>query len=170
MTPVGAQVGLKAMGPESEIQFLASAANPTISADGRWLAYESNRSGSSEIWVQPLAFEGGPWQVSQNGGGGEPVREGRRRSGAFLPKAVRWRDDERAVQWRNDFDVESIEELFPDNRYRPRGQGLSLRSYDVSRDRNRFLMVQEADPRDSPLRIGVYQDWLEEVTRLESAR
>jgi serine/threonine protein kinase/Tol biopolymer transport system component len=41
---------------------------PTLSPDGRWLAYWSNESGSPQIYV--AAFQGahGKWQVSANGG------------------------------------------------------------------------------------------------------
>jgi Tol biopolymer transport system component len=39
-----------------------------VSPDGRWLAYESNRSGEYEIWVQPFPAGDGLWQVSAAGG------------------------------------------------------------------------------------------------------
>jgi serine/threonine-protein kinase len=46
---------------------------PAVSPDGRWLAYQSNESGSSEIYVRPLPnVQGGRWQVS-TGGGTEPL-------------------------------------------------------------------------------------------------
>jgi Tol biopolymer transport system component len=45
---------------------------PSISPDGRWLAYTSNESTKSEVYVrtfQPSATSaGGKWQVSNNGG------------------------------------------------------------------------------------------------------
>jgi Tol biopolymer transport system component len=42
------------------------------SPDGRWLAYESNESGRSEIYVQSSGPTGGKWQIS-SGGGVRPV-------------------------------------------------------------------------------------------------
>src|SRR5438552_11823792 len=39
-----------------------------FSSDGRWLAYESNESGSLEIYVRPFPGPGGKWQVSTGGG------------------------------------------------------------------------------------------------------
>src|SRR5262245_61013829 len=39
-----------------------------ISPDGRWLAYSSNESGRSEVYVVPLAGGAGKWQVSTAGG------------------------------------------------------------------------------------------------------
>ena len=42
---------------------------PTVSPDGRWLAYASNESGRYEIYVRPFPDVGsGRWQVSRNGG------------------------------------------------------------------------------------------------------
>jgi hypothetical protein len=43
--------------------------NGEISPDGRWLAYQSNESGQSEIYVRPFPnVESGRWQVSTTGG------------------------------------------------------------------------------------------------------
>ncbi|MGH9651584.1 MAG: hypothetical protein ACRD3I_14095, partial [Terriglobales bacterium] len=51
---------------------------PSFSPDGRWLAYASNESGSSQVYVRPFPGSGGKWQVS-TGGGTMPVwsRQGR---------------------------------------------------------------------------------------------
>lgn len=42
---------------------------PEISPDGRWMAYDSNESGTSEVYVVPLSDSGGKWQVSVSIGG-----------------------------------------------------------------------------------------------------
>ena len=39
-----------------------------LSPDGRWVAYQSNESGSVEIYVRPFPGPGGQWQVSTAGG------------------------------------------------------------------------------------------------------
>jgi serine/threonine-protein kinase len=41
---------------------------PQLSPNGKWLAYESDRTGQWELYVQPLAGEGGRVQVSTQGG------------------------------------------------------------------------------------------------------
>jgi len=45
---------------------------PSISPDGRWLAYHSNESGKNEVYVRAFppsaTSSGGKWQVSNNGG------------------------------------------------------------------------------------------------------
>ena len=41
-----------------------------ISPDGRWMAYTSDESGKSEIYVRPFPdVDKGKWQVSTSGGG-----------------------------------------------------------------------------------------------------
>ncbi|HEY6330549.1 MAG TPA: hypothetical protein VI756_14520 [Blastocatellia bacterium] len=40
----------------------------TFSPDGRWLAYSSNESGSSQVYVCAFPDRGGHWQISSNGG------------------------------------------------------------------------------------------------------
>jgi serine/threonine-protein kinase len=39
-----------------------------FSPDGRWIAYASNESGRSEVYVRPFPGPGGKWQVSTGGG------------------------------------------------------------------------------------------------------
>src|SRR4029077_4458206 len=45
---------------------------PSFSPDGRWLAYQSNESGTNEVYVRafppPTSGQGGKWQVSNAGG------------------------------------------------------------------------------------------------------
>jgi serine/threonine-protein kinase len=45
---------------------------PAFSPDGLWLAYQSNESGSREVYVRPFPGPGGRWQIS-TGGGSLPV-------------------------------------------------------------------------------------------------
>ncbi|HXM64896.1 MAG TPA: protein kinase [Terriglobales bacterium] len=51
--------------PRGENSFATEAA---LSPDGRWLAYTSNESGQTEVYVVPFRGGQGKWQVSQNGG------------------------------------------------------------------------------------------------------
>ena len=39
-----------------------------LSPDGRWMAYSSNETGTSEIYVQPFPTTGSKWQISKGGG------------------------------------------------------------------------------------------------------
>jgi Tol biopolymer transport system component/predicted Ser/Thr protein kinase len=40
----------------------------SFSSDGHWLAYSSNESGSSQVYVRAFPDTGGHWQISSNGG------------------------------------------------------------------------------------------------------
>jgi eukaryotic-like serine/threonine-protein kinase len=53
------------------IPFLQSSSvlgSPALSPDGKWIAYDSNESGRSEIYVRPFPGPGGKWQISTAGG------------------------------------------------------------------------------------------------------
>ena len=46
----------------------SSEAQPSFSPDGRWLAYRSDESGDSEVYVRSYPGPGGKWQISTGGG------------------------------------------------------------------------------------------------------
>lgn len=41
---------------------------PQVSPDGKWLAYQSNETGRTEIYIRPFPEGPGKWQVSTDGG------------------------------------------------------------------------------------------------------
>ena len=61
--------GLRATKPEVFLQTTFDERHPSFSPDGRWLAYDSNESGRTEVYVRSYPDKGGKWQVSSNGGG-----------------------------------------------------------------------------------------------------
>jgi serine/threonine-protein kinase len=71
--PVGDAGGhLKAGTPELFLKSTVTDLLPSFSPDGRWLAYQSNESGTNEIYVRafppPTSGPGSKWQISNNGG------------------------------------------------------------------------------------------------------
>jgi eukaryotic-like serine/threonine-protein kinase len=50
------------------LQTPADEGSAQLSPDGRWLAYVSNESGLSEVYVQPFPLSGAKWQISRDGG------------------------------------------------------------------------------------------------------
>jgi Tol biopolymer transport system component len=50
------------------LQTRADERNPQVSADGKWIAYSSNETGRSEIYIRPFPEGPGRIQVSVNGG------------------------------------------------------------------------------------------------------
>jgi serine/threonine-protein kinase len=53
---------------EAFLRTPASEGLPAFSPDGRWLAYVSDESGVSQIYVSPFPGPGGKWQISTEGG------------------------------------------------------------------------------------------------------
>ena len=60
--------GLKAGNPEVFLQTPAIERDPSFSADGRWLAYTSDESGTYQVYVRTFPDKGGRWQISSSGG------------------------------------------------------------------------------------------------------
>ena len=120
----------------------------TLSPDGRWMAYASNESGGSEIYVEPVPGPGGRWQVSANGGE-QPrwVRNGREivyRNGTKMMSA--------AVQIQPTFGAAKPVELF-DRKF---DRGGSVDGYDVTPDGQTFVMTrsEQANPTEIRMVIG----------------
>ena len=54
--------------PFPVVQSAANEAAAQVSPDGKWMAYQSDESGISQIYVRSFASGGGKWQVSATGG------------------------------------------------------------------------------------------------------
>jgi serine/threonine-protein kinase len=137
-----------------------------LSPDGRWLAYESDESGHYEIFVRPYPdVEAHQWVIS-SGGGEEPkwAPDGRTlffRSAKSLMAA--------AVETAPGFSFRTPEAVLDITAYEFR-RG-PPRTYDVSRDGQRFLLVKPVAGADAgsvaqPLRTVIVQNWTEELKRL----
>jgi serine/threonine-protein kinase len=63
---------LRAGKPELFLKSRFTDVDPSFSPDGRWLAYQSDESGTDEVYVRPFpppsSGQGGKWQISNNGG------------------------------------------------------------------------------------------------------
>ncbi|MFI5208405.1 MAG: protein kinase [Gemmatimonadales bacterium] len=110
--------------------------NPSLSPDGRWMAYESDESGRFEVYVRPFPGPGGRWQVSLSGGT-EPVW-----SSAGGEIFYRNGDDmmSATVRTQSGFEVGARTKLF-EGSYDVQTNGVT--NYDVSKDGRTFVMLQE---------------------------
>jgi Tol biopolymer transport system component/tRNA A-37 threonylcarbamoyl transferase component Bud32 len=133
---------------------------PAISPDGRWLAYATDESGQSEVYVRPLADAAGRILVSQNGGT-EAVwsRNGRElfyrsvHEPTLMAAVIQTRPELRVVSRNKLFDVTDYESAAPHA------------NYDVTPD-GQFIFVR--NPRVSEL---VYvQNWTELIRRRTTTR
>jgi serine/threonine-protein kinase len=135
--------------------------NGIVSPDGRWLAYESDNSGSFEIYVRPFPnVSGGLWPVS-TAGGRQPLwsRSGKElfyigADGTLLRVPV----EASGSNWHAGAPVKLLEGRY----YTGTGSG---RAYDVSPDGRRFLMIKASGTAAPPALI-VVQHWDEELKRL----
>jgi len=55
--------------PRRLVETIKGADSPVYSPDGKWLAYHSDDSGRSEVYVVAVDGHGGKWQLSPTGGG-----------------------------------------------------------------------------------------------------
>ncbi|MCZ6769556.1 MAG: hypothetical protein O7D93_09950, partial [Acidobacteria bacterium] len=141
--------------PLLDSEFAENAA--AISPSGRFIAYSSNESGQSEIYVRPFPnVDDGKWQISSDGG-----------------VAPVWHPKEQELFYRNGSALEGVSikteptftagshaVLFTGNYL----TGQNRRQYDVTPDGQRFLMIkQELAERTQ---INVILNWTEELKRL----
>jgi len=141
--------------------------NGEISPDGRWLVYESNDSGQLEIHVRPFPdVNSGHWQVS-TGGGSRPLwaRNGQELF-YVLPTGglMRVRVD-RGATWMASPPTRLMEE----GPYVWAIPGLTHRTYDISPDGSRFLLLKSVsgpEQTGTPASLVVVQNWFEELKRL----
>ena len=119
---------------------IVSESMPALSPDGRWLAYVSNETGRTEVFVRPFSdTESGKWQVSRNGGA-EPLWAHSGRELFFRDAAGQLI----AVTVNRGASFESAEQrpLFSALPYAT--GGISYRAYDLTRDDRRFVFMRPA--------------------------
>jgi Tol biopolymer transport system component len=131
------------------------AAFPTVSRNGKWLAYSSNENGRSEVFVISIAHPETKWQVTANGG-----------------RMPRWRGDDRELffvdltghmsatkvtEKGDTLDFDTPQTLFA-VKLRP-----TAYAYDVTADGQKFLVDNIAD-EDSPT-VVIVNDWKARLER-----
>lgn len=135
--------------------------NGEISPDGRYLAYQSNESARFEVYVRQFPqVDGGRWQIS-TGGGTRPAWARTGRELFYLDDA----DMLAAVPVQTSGPAFSAGKpaRVLDTRY---AAPQIRRTYDVSPDGQRFLMIKEnsaGDPNATPASLIVVLNWFEEL-------
>jgi serine/threonine-protein kinase len=115
--------------------------HPSLSPNGRWLAYRSDEGGTHDVWVRPFPnVADGKWQVSA-GGGTEPVWS---RSGTELFYITPENQMVAAtVSPDSPFVVRERRVLF--TRPPTVGLNISTAAYDISPDDELFLMIRSRE-------------------------
>ncbi len=136
---------------------------PVLSPNGRWIAYVSNESSQSEIYVRPFpSVDSARWTISVNGGS-EPLWA---RSGdeLFFRTA---RGDVMSVPVRagDTFSPGIPVRLFNAPQFSSEEY---YRRYDVSADGRRFLMVRGSTKNSQA--IGIILNWREEANGVSARK
>ena len=135
----------------------AKESHPDLSPDGRWLAYVTTASGRPEVLVQSFPGLGERWQIS-TAGGSSPCwsPDGRElfyeEPGAGAKAMMRVQ-----VSATNPPAFGVAERLFDSSQY---AYTEPIRSFDISADGRKFLLIHRDDPRHAPLpaRIHLVRD------------
>ena len=140
--------------------------NGIVSPDGRWLAYESDNAGRFEIYVRPFPnTSAGQWLISTAGGtrplwapSGQEIfyvaPDGALMAVRVNPGGGRWSSGSPAKVLEGPYVTRGLRDK---------------RTYDVSADGKRFLMVKQPANQAAP-QIVVVQNWAEELKRLVPMR
>jgi Tol biopolymer transport system component len=142
--------------------------NGIVSPDGHWLAYESDSSGRLEICVRPFPNAGSGQSQVSTGGGVTPVWAPNGKELFYLgPDGVLWRapGEANGATWSARTPAKLLEGRY----FAPRGAYVG-RTYDVSPDGRRFLMIKASDPAPTAApSLVVVQHFDEELKRLAPA-
>jgi serine/threonine-protein kinase len=152
-------IGLDATRQVPLVQTPFNERNGVVSQDGHWLAYESDKSGRFEIYVRPFPNVSEGQRLISTTGGTRPLwAPGGRElfyaapDGALIAVGV----DPRGGTWSAGNPVRVVEGPYTTV------SNNSARTYDVSRDGTRFLMVKEPAAQIAA-QIVVVQHWTEEL-------
>jgi serine/threonine-protein kinase len=136
--------------------------NASISPDGRFLAYQSNEGGQTQVYVRPFPnVNDGIWPISTNGGRFALwARNGKELFYAELDGSIMTVP----VQTTPTFSAGSATKLF---QWPTLDLPSPARNYDVTRDGQKFLMIKEPDgsgsdaARASTSSIVMVVNWIE---------
>ena len=128
---------------------------PAFSPDGRWLAYVSDESGQYEVYVRPYPARAGKWQLSV--GGGEEPTWSRGGKELFYRNGRKWMTA--PVTLHPEFSSATPTLLFEGDYVNVGG-----RSYDVTADGQRFLVLEPAEPEMARVtHLNVVLNWDEQL-------
>ncbi len=133
--------------------------SPQLSADGRWLAYQSNETGRYEIFVRDMTADGGRWQVSTSGG-----------------EEPHWRADGRELYFRVGDKLMvtpiALQPSFTPGVPRMVVSGVlnqlrleTNQSYTVAATGDRLLMVRGLNQDQRPRDVRVVINWFDELRK-----
>jgi eukaryotic-like serine/threonine-protein kinase len=130
---------------------------PTVSPDGKWLAYQNNESGRPEIYITAFPGGGAKWQVSSNGG--------------TTPK---WRRDGKELFFADPQDNivavdvntagNAVKLGTPHTLFQAVGIQRDFGPYDVTADGKKFL-INSGDLKEGSDPLTLVQNWTAELKK-----
>ena len=122
-----------------------------FSPDGRWVAYVSDETGTSEVYVRRFQGSAGSWRISTDKG-----------------SAPRWRRDGTELFYVSGGKLMAVDVKLSESRFEPGVPKLlfeksSISNYDVSRDGQQFLIAVPVE--SSPEPITVVLNWTADLKR-----
>jgi Tol biopolymer transport system component len=140
-------------GDRKPIPVQGQVADAAISPDGRWIAYTSNDSDQSELYVQAFLGAGskGRWQISNGGVHG-----------------VKWRGDGKELYYATAGKImaaaiqaspQGIQAGTPRVLFSGDFHFDRLHEFDVTPDGQRFLLILDPSTKDAPKRLTVVTNW-----------
>ena len=135
----------------------------SLSPNDRWIAYESNESDTTEIYVRPFPDVENDRILISSGGGMRPLWNPNGRELHFLTLEGRLMTV--PVEIDEDFEAGIAEPLWADDAD-VRWTRTSLeRNYDIDMDGERFLIVKrEGEEENAQARFDVVLNWFHELT------
>jgi serine/threonine-protein kinase len=155
--PGGAGIRLGKPEPFLATPFIESF--PEFSPDSRWLAYQSNESGTFEVYVRPFPGPGGRWQVS-TGGGLTPMwsRDGRELLYSSLDRRVMVAP----YTAKGDSFTAGTPQVWAEARIRAGSVG---RQYDLTPDGKRLAALLADSGEKLPTHLTVLLNFFDELRR-----
>jgi len=142
--------------------------NAAFSPDGRWIVYESDLSGRSEVYVRPYPDVNASQVTLSTAGGFKPVWSPSGREVFYVSAAGRMMSV--AVDATRGFTAAAPVELFDMSGF---FLGAVGRNYDVAPDGKRFVMVKEPTDRSGAVSVNqftVVLNWAEDLRRKAPAK
>ena len=131
--------------------------NPSISPDGKWLAYISNESGQTEVYITAFPSGGPKWQVSTEGG-----------------REIRWRGDGKELFFSvHDNTIMAVDVSSEHNTivlgtphllFHASMQSVPLGQFDVTRDGKKFL-VNSINAQGGSNPLTLVTNWTAELKK-----
>ena len=140
--------------------------NGILSPDGRWLAYEADDSGRFEIYVSPYPNVSSGRSLVSASGGTRPLwaRSGKELFYVDPPGGIMVVAVSPGASWTASAPAVRVADTYFTS---PGNPG---RTYDVSADGARMLMIKDEQQKFEPPGFIVVQNWLEELRRLVQAQ